>query len=129
METLQDKVLTLRRLSRQRTPLTLPVGLESTVITACVAAFPGSTGSMSDAQGILTVRGWAVAKASFQEGPMQAGMFSIYRPHALLTAMSASSVPIRLGRVLRVADDVPSHPFVVVESWWPVVSRRSLVGK
>lgn len=128
-DTLQDKIAKLRRIGRDRVPLALTVDLESTVSTACLAAFPGSAGSMSNADGLLRIAGGVVGKTSFREGPMQAGILCLYRPRQLLTGMSVSSMPIRLGRVLRVADDVPSSPFVVVESWWPLAKPEKFGNK
>ena len=48
-------------------------------------------------------------------------MFCVYRNSQSVPGLNpAALLPIRLGKVLRVAREVQSCPFVVVESWWPI---------
>lgn len=55
-------------------------------------------------------------------------MLCIYKNRRETPGRPGCILPIRLGRVLRLAEDV-SRPFVVVESWWPLAKPDKYNGR
>ena len=60
-------------------------------------------------------------QVGFELEPLEVGMFCLFRNSHASPGMLSSALPVRLGRVLRIASEVQSSPFVVVEYFWPVL--------
>jgi hypothetical protein len=68
--------------------------------------------------------------AGYGVEPLEVGMFCCYKSSQLVPNVPGSpAIPFRLGKVLRVARDVQSCPFMVVESWWPVLKPSKFGNK
>lgn len=72
----------------------------------------------------MTVHGGERA-LGFCLNELEVGMLCIYKNKC---ETPGRALPIRMGRVLRLAEDVPK-PFVVVESWWPLAKPDKYNGR
>ena len=74
---------------------------------------------------ILRIVGSAPAVSGFGLDPLEVGMFCLYRSGSV----PGSALPIRLGKVLRIALEVQASPFVVVQAWWPILKPEKYGDK
>ena len=56
-------------------------------------------------------------------------MFCLYRSVSPVPGLPNAALPIRLGKVLRIALEVQSSPIVVVQVWWPILKPEKFGDK
>lgn len=84
------------------------------------SAFP----SYAASRPLISVSGDQGTADSFCTEVWADGMMIVYRNTQTSAGVDPSAVPIRLGRILRLVDEVASDAYAVVESWWPVMKDK-----
>ena len=121
--TLQQRVARLRGACGNRGPTdSLASIFSATFQGACVAAFPGSSKSESGVGPLIRMLRNAPAQPGFGQDELENGMLCLFRNRD-------PGCPIRLGKVLRVVREGSSDPYVVCESWWPILKPEKHGGR
>lgn len=88
---------------------------------AASRAFPGSVGHDEHEAPLISVgKGRETAGPGYRLEELTAGMFVVYRNRG----DTSGQLPVRLGKVLRTAEENRADAFAVVESWWPVIKDK-----
>ena len=101
---------------------------ESLQIAAAVA-LPGSAKALTDGGSLITIGASGHAQTAFQQDSLEDGMLVAYKNCGQAPAMSARECPIRVGRILRLVSESPGLPYVVIESWWPLLKPAKYEGQ
>jgi hypothetical protein len=59
--------------------------------------------------------------AAYCDGEVEVDMMVIYRNRRTARGVTLDACPIRVGRILRIVQETAAPPFIIMESWWPVL--------
>lgn len=128
---LDEKIAVLRRISR-RTLCVRSDGLDaalSAIDGATATAFPGAAQGPDEEPRplIYTTKSAVLEKRAlgFCQEELEEGMYVLYRSNTSADNIPVicSGLPVRLGRVLRLAREYASNPFAVVSGMWPILKK------
>ena len=85
--------------------------------------------SSSGRAGELRVLSPGAGLPPFNSEPLVAGTYCLFRAQSGASGVSLEACPVRLGRILRIADEVESSPFVVMEPYWPLLRPQKYGDK
>ena len=88
---------------------------------AITSAFP----SAAVDRPLITVVGASAGNIGFCADCLADGMMVVYRNCATTPGDIGTILPVRLGRILRLVDEVAVDVYAVVESWWPLKKTKN----